>query len=103
MGAHLEIYIERSCRNCQAAMNIAERLRGRMPAVRLSLIDLDREPQRRPKQVFAVPTYVLDGEILSLGNLRMEDLLAALRERLKLSTHEVADYGNPENSRSYAN
>jgi alkyl hydroperoxide reductase subunit AhpF len=79
MQARLEIYVEGSCENCQAALSIAEQLRGLAPAVQVSVIDLGQEPHRRPERVFAVPTYLLNGEIFSLGNPRLEDLLAALQ------------------------
>lgn len=100
MEPRLEIYIERGCENCNAAKLIADRVREQMPEVQLSLIDLVREPHRRPKDVFAVPTYLLDGEILSLGNPRLEDLLAALSEKTETSAHEVVKNGKLKNSRT---
>jgi alkyl hydroperoxide reductase subunit AhpF len=93
MQNSLEIFIERGCDNCLEASSIADRLRVQAPAVHVSLIDLEREPHRRPDNVFAVPTYILNGEILSLGNPRYDDLLAALKQKSDRSTNEVVEHG----------
>jgi hypothetical protein len=36
--------------------------------VNVEVIDLDAEDGRNPDEVFSVPTYVLNGKIISLGN-----------------------------------
>ena len=79
--------------NCLEAASIADRLQKQAPAVQVNLIDLEVEPDRRPENVFAVPTYVLDGEILSLGNPRFEDLLATLKEMSERTANEVEKNG----------
>lgn len=98
MQHRLEIYIERGCQNCQEAQSIADRLRHLAPAVQVQLIDLVKEPHRRPEMVFAVPTYVLDGEIVSLGNPRYEALLATLMRESEDSLNEVNTYERHKNS-----
>jgi predicted thioredoxin/glutaredoxin len=100
METRLEIFIEHSCDNCQEAISIADRLRRQAPAVQVNLIDLDQEPYRRPYAVFAVPTYVLDGEILSLGNPRYEDLLATLNLKSESSANEVEKNGKHQDTGS---
>jgi predicted thioredoxin/glutaredoxin len=100
METRLEIFIERGCDNCQEAISIADRLRRQAPAVQVNLIDLDQEPNRRPQAVFAVPTYVLDGEILSLGNPRYDDLLATLKHKSESSADEVVKHGKHQDTRS---
>ena len=89
METRLEIFIERGCDNCQEAISIADRLRRQAPAVQVNLIDLNQEPYRRPQTVFAVPTYILDGELLSLGNPRYEDLLATLKQKSESLANEA--------------
>lgn len=93
MQSRLEIYIERGCDNCLEAEYIADRLARLAPAVQVRLIDISQEPHRRPETVFAVPTYVLDGEILSLGNPRFEELLATLQKESGNTPNEVNHNG----------
>ena len=98
MQNRLEIYIERGCQNCQEAISIADRLSHRTHTVQIHLIDVGQEPHRRPETVFAVPTYILDGEILSLGNPRFEELLATLKQKSESSSDEVDKNGRYKNS-----
>ena len=44
------------------------------------VIDLDRAGAPPPEGVVAVPTYVLDGQVVSLGNPYPEELFARLHE-----------------------
>jgi hypothetical protein len=46
-----------------------------VPGLAVQVIDLADPSATRPSSVFAVPTYVLDGRIVSLGNPMMEGLL----------------------------
>lgn len=43
------------------------------PQVSVRVIDVARPPQP-PSDVFAVPTFVLNGDVVSLGNPRPADL-----------------------------
>ncbi len=78
MQIKLMIYVERNCDNCEQAYNLAHLIGERMPQVQVLLIDLLDPQVERPPQVFAVPTYVLNGETISLGNPAEETLLARL-------------------------
>lgn len=93
MATRLAIYIERDCETCQPAIAIAEQVRQRAPNVRVDLIDLAEEPDRRPENVFAVPTYVLDGQTFSLGNPRLDDLLETLNQQAGRPLGEVGNEG----------
>ena len=61
----LDIYIDDCCETCDHARQIAEQVRERMPQVEVNLIELTGD---KPNNVFAVPTYLLDGATLFLGN-----------------------------------
>jgi len=61
----LDIYIDDCCETCDHARQIAEQVRERMPQVEVNLIELTGD---KPNSVFAVPTYLLDGATLFLGN-----------------------------------
>jgi alkyl hydroperoxide reductase subunit AhpF len=72
----LHIYISETCWACQEARSIAADMRPKFPQVNIELRDL--EDERRPSQVFATPTYVLDGRTIYLGNPTREELAQKL-------------------------
>jgi hypothetical protein len=65
----LEIYIAELCFGCDRARELAAQVRGwELPHVTVQLRDLGDAGTARPDSVFAVPTYLLDGRVISLGN-----------------------------------
>lgn len=82
METKLDIYIEPECRNCAQAYRLARLVRARFPEVAVNVVDLSRVGSKRPFNVFAVPTYVLNGETVSLGNPDESELLARLKGAL---------------------
>lgn len=74
----LQIYISDDCWSCEESLRIAAEARARFEHVTVELLDLMSE--KRPESVFAAPTYVLDGRIISLGNPRRERLWRQLGE-----------------------
>jgi Thioredoxin domain len=78
---HLEIYISDQCPNCREAVLIAEQARS-ITGLEVTVVNLDEPGQRVPAQVFATPTYVLDGLVVSLGNPERGAFLARLRAEL---------------------
>lgn len=64
--AELHVYVAEECWFCDEARRLVAELAPQFPQVKFELRDLDDE--RRPDKVFATPTYVLDGQIISLGN-----------------------------------
>lgn len=64
---HLEIYVSSHCSSCQEALWIADAAR-QIPYLGVSVIDLDAANGPVPGSVIAVPTYLLDGQTVSLGN-----------------------------------
>lgn len=79
MSVSLEIYVESDCSTCAYAYELAERVRREMPWVEVRVVDVTDPRAQVPTSVFAVPTYLLNGRTISLGNPREADLLAALR------------------------
>jgi hypothetical protein len=53
-------------------------VRQHVPEVEVRLIDITVPGIRRPENVFAVPTYLLNGKVCSLGNPDSEKLIAQL-------------------------
>lgn len=65
----LEIYVAGGCIGCETARRIVSDLRARsLPGLDVRLIDLHAPGAVRHPAVFAVPTYLLDGRVISLGN-----------------------------------
>jgi hypothetical protein len=75
----LDIYVTPECFGCERARHLAQEVRmRRLPGVEVSLIDLSDPVVVRPESVFAVPTYLLNGQVLSLGNPDLEWLCQQL-------------------------
>lgn len=76
----LEIYVMDDCWSCEESRRIAAEAQSRFVGVEVALLDL--ESDRRPPEVFAAPTYVLDGKIISLGNPRREELWQQITQKI---------------------
>jgi hypothetical protein len=70
----LSIYVLPECPGCERARWTAHQVREHCPETKVDLIDLS-ELESAPPGVFSAPTYVLDGQVISLGNPRLADLL----------------------------
>jgi hypothetical protein len=84
---HLEIYITDQCTNCREAVLIAEQARS-IAGLEVTVVNLDEPGQSVPLQVFATPTYVLDGHVVSLGNPERGAFLARIRAELARGSEE---------------
>jgi hypothetical protein len=77
----LDIYVASVCFGCDRARKLAHEVRMRsLPGVEVRLFDLDDPLTVRPHSVFAVPTYLLNGRVLSLGNPELDWLFHQLTE-----------------------
>jgi hypothetical protein len=76
----LEIFITDDCWSCEESRRIAAETQARFKDVEITLVDLLSD--ERPANVFAAPTYVLNGRVISLGNPRREELWAQLAQRI---------------------
>ncbi len=75
----LEIYVAPDCFGCEVARDLAGVVRGLgWPHLEVRLLDLSAPETIRPPAVFAVPTYLLDGRVISLGNPEQDWLLDQL-------------------------
>ena len=75
----LEIYIALDCFGCETARTLASNVRAlNRPDLEVQVLDLSEPDVIRPPAVFAVPTYMLDGRVISLGNPEQEWLLDQL-------------------------
>lgn len=78
----LRIYVAAHCWSCDEAIRLAGELREKFASLKLELIDLDEEGNENLDDVFSVPTYVLDGRTISLGNPAPDQLFDRLAEAL---------------------
>jgi len=77
--ATLTVYVEEGCTSCHAAREVAARVRETYPEVDVRLIDLGEvSSDEVPSDVFAAPTFLLDGEVVSLGTPAWETLTALI-------------------------
>jgi hypothetical protein len=62
----LTVYISDDCWSCEETNRILDEVAPQFPALAVVLVNTRQEPM--PNGVFAVPTYTLNGKIISLGN-----------------------------------
>ena len=78
----LTVYIADDCWSCTETRRILKEVAPHFPELQLNVVNTEKGPL--PDGVFAVPTYLLDGKIISLGNPTRE----ALQKRLQTTLHE---------------
>ena len=64
----LEVFVTADCAGSAAARRIAADLARAAPDLAVQVIDVHAESARVPAAVVAVPTYVVDGRLIHLGN-----------------------------------
>lgn len=68
----LEVYLSDGCWTCGETRQIVADVAPEFPEVVVRLIEIDGQPL--PESVFAVPTYLVNGRVVSLGNPTREEL-----------------------------
>ena len=79
----LRIYISDRCWGCDQARQIATQMRQLYPELTVDVIDLNGANVEKPKEVFATPTYLLNGRVVSLGNPKPESLRELIEAELR--------------------
>lgn len=80
----LQVYIANECWTCEETQRIVADVAPHFPEVTVELLDIDR--CQRPDEVFAVPTYLLNGRVVYLGNPTRDELrrkLAAILQSVE--------------------
>jgi len=72
----LAVYVIRHCGNCEYAVGVAAAIQRDYPHVAVQVVDIANPPAPVPDNVFATPTYLLDGRVWSLGNPSPEQIKA---------------------------
>ncbi len=78
----VQIYVADHCRTCDYAWEVAAAIRSQFPQVELHVIRLGEEGASIPEEVFATPTYLLNGRVWSLGNPSPEEVVTRLSQAL---------------------
>ncbi len=81
-AVQLWIYIQAHCYTCEHSKVLAKQLQAEFPTVSIELVDFADPQQRRHTQVFATPTFVLNNEVVSLGNPELEKMRYLLNKAL---------------------
>ncbi|HEV2108932.1 MAG TPA: hypothetical protein VGR16_11765 [Thermomicrobiales bacterium] len=73
------IYVTEGCFGCDVARDLAKQIAALdVPGLQVTLTDLGHPEAECPPEIFAVPTYLLDGAVVSLGNPEESSLLTQL-------------------------
>jgi hypothetical protein len=78
----LVIYTADHCLGCDYTLEIAADAR-RIAGLETVVIVLEQGGEPMPDNVVAVPTYVLNGQVVALGNPNREEFLRALCAQVK--------------------
>jgi hypothetical protein len=70
----LEVYVQDGCFGCRNSVELAEWARDEFPALRVELLEFAEGEGTYRTLVTATPTFILDGEIISLGNPSRSEL-----------------------------
>jgi len=78
----LHVYIADDCWSCQETRRIVADIAPKFPQLTVELREMG---ENIPDDVFAVPTYVLNGRVIFLGNPTREELkqkLVSIRQTI---------------------
>ncbi|MEX2229978.1 MAG: thioredoxin family protein [Dehalococcoidia bacterium] len=73
----LRLYVQDGCPSCRAALEVFERIAERSD-IDARVIDLGLSCDEKPDAVFAVPTFTLDGQVVSLGTPSWDEITSLL-------------------------
>lgn len=74
----LTLFVENGCSSCERARGIVAELSHTWSELDLEVVDIAGADEL-PEAVFAVPAYLLDGQVISLGNPSLDVLHDLLR------------------------
>lgn len=88
MKPTLKIFVAEHCSGYEAALAIVDTIKHHYPqAFTVELIHLTDAQADIPDRVFATPTYMLDNQIVSLGNPRPEDITQWVQKSTVYPSH----------------
>ncbi len=88
---HLDVFVAAHCWQCPTARALAEEMAREFPALVVRVVDLDQPGTPQPPEVFAVPTFLLNGKIAFLGTPFREELARQIRTAFKARKDGIHD------------
>jgi glutaredoxin len=85
----LDVYVSAHCWQCPEAQRLAREAQNEFAVLDVCVIDLDEPGAMKPGFVFAVPTLVLNGQVISLGTPTRETLYRKIRQAIAMK--EIAN------------
>ncbi len=82
----LQVYVSQHCVSCSHSVALGQAVVSHFDDITLEVLDLEDPLSVKPEQVFAAPTFLLDGRLLCLGNQEEE----WLTRRLEQVKHELS-------------
>lgn len=82
MNPVLKVFVIEHCSNCDEARAIAGRIDRTYPEVQVEIIDISQPQVVVPDAVFATPTFMLNGRIVSLGTPYPEEIARRVEEAI---------------------
>ncbi len=79
----LQVYVKYGCKTCDRARQIAQLVDDEFPKVSVEIVDMGT-PEAQRDDVFAVPTFVLEDHVLSLGNPQEGELREEITDLLRV-------------------
>jgi protein-disulfide isomerase len=75
----LDIVVGTRCPICRENLKNIDSLRRELPDVRVRVIDMDAPDGEKPKNVIAIPTFLLNGYVVATGNPNVAELKKFIR------------------------
>lgn len=82
MKPTLKVFIAEHCSTCDETVAIATRVEREYPEISVEIIDIGHNQSVVPDAVFAIPTVMLNGRIVSLGNPDPEEMMVWVEEAI---------------------
>jgi len=80
--ATLDVFVSAHCWQCPEARDIAQEMKEEFVPLGVRVIDLDEPDAQKPVSVFAVPTFLLNGKVVSIGTPSREALRFQIQNAL---------------------
>jgi glutaredoxin len=76
----LQVYVRDDCWSCAEARRLVKNIAPLYPEIVVEMVNVEKD--HKPDSDFAVPTFMLDGQIISLGNPYPEELQGKIEKAL---------------------
>src|SRR5258708_39926279 len=70
----LDIVMGSRCPICAASRPLVEQLERDLPGVNIRVIDIDAPGVQVPRNIVAIPTFIVNGYVVATGNPAIEEL-----------------------------